>query len=730
MTSSNDVPAGAFSSHARHVLHSLLCHVTKSTFDYGDDDALNSDDAPANEAADAAIPVTGTTRADTLTAPQIADLVAIGDDPFAQLPNEDLDAQPHGLHSPSRDMFITTRFGTLFTDPDREDAILGNRALTLLRVDDAYTRERLWRLLPTLLNHLSATSLLDVDPHDAFEICMLETGADTASLQKRCARTFADEIDDAIAGGKTIVALADHLDHLSAAGQTVCGLQTTLPDLSAAMVVEILRITHSATGQLAEEALLNALPGDADLHALPLALLRAAFLETTTLRVADALMALVERQVPAPTPLTLRNVFLAADIHDDLSQLAVDVTAWQSGHLDWQDVSSSVFLHGPPGNGKTLAAQALAGSAGIPLISTSYADCARHGHQGDFLKALADKVNEAVAHAPCVFFIDEMDSFTHRTAPNRSTYIVGIINGLLEHLTRLNDTRGVLVIAAANHPEMIDPALIRAGRFDLHLKIDSPDRHQLMRIMAAQLGMGAAKLDLHTIADQLIGRSGADVAALVRDAQGKARRDGTSLSTRHLQAAADRITQMNSPTHLHRIAVHEAGHVLAAYCLSGILPQRVRVTPMGGDVTTYWPTTETAETVRNFIAIKLAGRAAEELICGQVSSGVTQDLIEATQYAYMARYSWGLKDSSLLGLPFPEIDPNGVIGKQLNHDLKIGYSKAQKILSHHEAVLRKVTDILLARREVSGDDLKGILAKTDPRTAIANGGDITAQQSG
>jgi hypothetical protein len=105
-------------------------------------------------------------------------------------------------------------------------------------------------------------------------------------------------------------------------------------------------------------------------------------------------------------------------------------------------------------------------------------------------------------------------------------------------------------------------------------------------------------------------------------------------------------------------------------------------------------------------------------------------LIEATQYAYMARYSWGLTDSSLLGLPFPEIDPNGVIGKQLNHDLKIGYSKAQKILSHHEAVLRKVTDILLARREVSGDDLKGILAKTDPRTAIANGGDITAQQSG
>ena len=163
-------------------------------------------------------------------------------------------------------------------------------------------------------------------------------------------------------------------------------------------------------------------------------------------------------------------------------------------------------------------ASALVGSAGIPLITTSYADCQKAGHQGDFLRVLADAVEEKIGKAPCVMFIDELDSFSSRALKQRSSdYVTGIVNGLLEHLTRLNDTAVVIILGATNNPQQIDPEVIRAGRFDFKIPLGNPDRLGITRILQIELGRHETTLDLGIAADRLMGSSGAQVAAVVRD---------------------------------------------------------------------------------------------------------------------------------------------------------------------------------------------------------------------
>ncbi|MFC3119529.1 ATP-binding protein [Jhaorihella thermophila] len=224
----------------------------------------------------------------------------------------------------------------------------------------------------------------------------------------------------------------------------------TLPPLSREICIEILRATHSATGRVAADALRAQLPAGGALAALPLPVIEGAFCEATTLAVADALADAAAR-MRQPAGITLADVVLNADVQEPIDRLVADVRAWKSGQLGWDEVSASILLFGPPGNGKTLLASAIAGSIGGSLVATSYSDCQKHGHQGDMLRALSEKVEAAIRSVPSVFFLDELDSFTHRNASHRrSDYIVGVVNGLLEHLSRLNDTPGVVVLGATN----------------------------------------------------------------------------------------------------------------------------------------------------------------------------------------------------------------------------------------------------------------------------------------
>tara|TARA_R110002012_G_scaffold17254_3_gene65529 strand:+ start:1390 stop:2196 length:807 start_codon:yes stop_codon:yes gene_type:complete len=219
-------------------------------------------------------------------------------------------------------------------------------------------------------------------------------------------------------------------------------------------------------------------------------------------------------------------------------------------------------------------------------------------------------VEKAITCAPCVFFIDELDSFSKLTVSHRhSGYVAGIVNALLEHLTKLNNTAGVIVLGATNLPENVDPAIIRPGRFDRHTALENPDRAGIKRICEIELGASALDLDLDLapIADRLLGMSGAQVAAVVRDARGQARQSNTTLCNQHLHAAVDHVAPEGREEDLHRIAIHEAGHAVVAHSLGLPLPDMVRITACGGAYHGKMPFAATKKVVCDQIAVTLGG---------------------------------------------------------------------------------------------------------------------------
>ena len=406
-------------------------------------------------------------------------------------------------------------------------------------------------------------------------------------------------------------------------------------------------------------------------------------------------------------------MYLPPSTAEDMKQLVDDLAQWRCGDLDWSEVTSSVLLYGPPGTGKTLLAQSLAGSTDIPLVATSYGDCQRAGHQGDFLRVLSEKVEQAVASAPCVFFLDELDSFSSRTKSNRNSgYVVAIVNSLLEHLTRLNETPGIIVVGATNHPGNVDPAVLRPGRFDLHIALDAPDKAGIKRMLEIELGNESSNFALAPMLDRLLGQSGAQIAAVVRDARGKARRAQSDLCDKHLVAALDRVVAAVDPVDLYRIAVHEAGHAVVAHALGLPLPEIVRVTPQGGEYVSRKPFASTKRAIDDQIVATMAGRAAEACIIGSVSDGAASDLVQATELAFRARYHWGLYANNLLSLSTQkmlDLDPLSPLGSIVNADLKSRYTQAKDIVVKHSSTIRRVADALLEHREMNGSEISKLL---------------------
>jgi len=190
-------------------------------------------------------------------------------------------------------------------------------------------------------------------------------------------------------------------------------------------------------------------------------------------------------QSPSDGP-NLDDVFGQSEAVDTLRQVVSDLDAWRTGTLPWREVTKSFLLAGPPGTGKTMLAEALARSAGITLVKTSYSDVQKAGHQGDALKALNAAAEQAKTGRPSVFFIDEIDSFYNRNQ-SINGYILGMVNGLLTLVDGLCGTEGVILVAATNDPERVDPAVVRAGRFDRHIRVGRPDRAGIRAMLEATL---------------------------------------------------------------------------------------------------------------------------------------------------------------------------------------------------------------------------------------------------
>lgn len=314
-----------------------------------------------------------------------------------------------------------------------------------------------------------------------------------------------------------------------------------------------------------------------------------------------------------------------------------------------------ILLVGPPGTGKTLLARAVAGEAGVPFFSISGAEFIEM-FVGVGAARVRDLFEQAREAAPAIIFIDELDSLGRSRS---GTQILGghdereqTVNQLLAELDGFDPTTGVILLAATNRPEVLDPALLRPGRFDRQVLVDRPDRKGRVEILKVHVGKVrlAGELDLDEVAGITPGFTGADLANLVNEAAIVAtRRGGADVTYADFTAAMERIvaglekrSRVLGPEERRRVAFHEMGHALVAASLPGVDPVlKVSIIPRGVGALGYTiqrPTEDrfliTASALRNRIAVLLGGRAAEALVFdGDVSTGAADDLQRATQIA-------------------------------------------------------------------------------------------------
>jgi len=326
------------------------------------------------------------------------------------------------------------------------------------------------------------------------------------------------------------------------------------------------------------------------------------------------------------------------------------------------EVPHGVLLMGPPGTGKTLLARALAGEAGVPFFHISASEFIEV-----FVGVGASRVRkmfqEAKKRAPCIIFIDELDS----VGRVRGAGLGGghdereqTLNQILAEMDGFARNEHVIVLAATNRPDVLDPALLRPGRFDRHVTLELPDaeaREQILQVHARHIPL-AEDVDLKTIAAGTPGFSGADLKNLVNEAaMAAARENAKAVAKRHFDETRDRIlmgsvrTLAIQPDERHRLAVHESGHTAVAYYLpEADTPYKVTIIPRGRALgaTQQLPEAERhtlpEDYLKDRLAVMLAGRAAERTFIGSISSGADDDIKQATQVARAMVGRWGMSE--------------------------------------------------------------------------------------
>jgi cell division protease FtsH len=326
-------------------------------------------------------------------------------------------------------------------------------------------------------------------------------------------------------------------------------------------------------------------------------------------------------------------------------------------------IPKGVLLVGPPGTGKTLLARAVAGEAGVPYFSISGSEFVEM-FVGVGAARVRDLFEQARAAAPCIIFIDELDALGRSRMPGAFGGYdekEQTLNQLLAELDGFDPTTGVILLAATNRPEVLDPALLRPGRFDRQVLVDRPDRSgrlAILKVHVLKIKL-ADNVDLDQIAGLTAGFTGADIANLVNEAAIVAtRRNADAVGQDDFTAAIERIiaglekkSRILSPAERRRVAYHEMGHALVAASLPGVDPvHKVSIIPRGVGALGYTiqrPTEDRfllgRQDLENRIAVLMGGRASESLIFeGEVSTGAADDLQRATEIAFEMVTRYGM----------------------------------------------------------------------------------------
>ncbi len=403
-------------------------------------------------------------------------------------------------------------------------------------------------------------------------------------------------------------------------------------------------------------------------------------------------------------------------------------------------IPRGALLVGPPGTGKTLLAKAVAGEAGVPFFSMSGSDFVEM-FVGVGASRVRDLFRQAKEKNPCIIFIDEIDAVgrarSNHASMGGNDERENTLNALLTEMDGFGTNSGVIILAATNRADMLDKALLRAGRFDRQIHVDLPDLHERKEIFKVHLRplKTDESLDIDYLARQTPGFSGADIANVCNEAALIAARHNSKVVTKQdFLSAVDRIigglekkTKIMTAAEKRTIALHEAGHATVSWFCEFANPLvKVSIVPRGQALGAAWYLPEerqitTKEQMLDEICALLGGRAAEELFTGHISTGAMNDLERATKSSFgMIAYA-GMSEKlpnicyynnqeSHFQKPFSETTAR-IIDEEVLKQVNEQYDRAKRILEENKAGHNALAELLISREVIFAEDVENIFGK-------------------
>ena len=420
------------------------------------------------------------------------------------------------------------------------------------------------------------------------------------------------------------------------------------------------------------------------------------------------------------------------------------------------------LLVGPPGTGKTLLAKAVAGEAHVPFFSISGSEFVQM-FVGMGAAKVRDLFKQAAEKAPCIVFIDEIDTIGKK----RDGGVIGgndereqTLNQLLTEMDGFDANKGVVILAATNRPDSLDPALLRPGRFDRRIPVELPDlagREAILRVHARQVKL-EKRIDFTAIARATSGASGAELANIINEAALRAVREGRSaVSQSDLEESVETVIagyqRKNAVLSEHEkrvVSYHEVGHALVAALQSNTAPvTKITIVPRTSGALGYTMQVDqddkkllTREELLSKIAVLTGGRAAEEVVFGQVTTGASNDIEQATKLARAMITRYGMSDE--FGMVAMETVSNQYLGgdttlacspdtataidRQVVDVVRAQHDKAVSLLKNNMASLNRVAEYLYREETITGEQFMALLrGLPEPGETAQDGGSATVQ---
>lgn len=465
---------------------------------------------------------------------------------------------------------------------------------------------------------------------------------------------------------------------------------------------------------------------------------------------------------------TFDDVAGADEVKEELEEIVEFLKSPKKFNDIGAKIPKGVLLYGPPGTGKTLLARAVAGEAGVAFFSISGSDFVEM-FVGVGASRVRDLFEQAKKNAPCIIFIDEIDAVGRQ----RGAGVGGghdereqTLNQLLVEMDGFNSNEGIIILAATNRPDILDPALLRPGRFDRQVTVDRPDvkgREEILKVHVRKTPL-ASDVDLAVIAKQTAGFTGADLANLVNEAALLSARLGLKkVGQQQLEQSIERVIAgpekksraMMSEYEKNLVSYHEAGHALLGYLLPECDPvHKVSIIPRGraGGYTLLLPTEDrnymTRTHLRHQIIMMLGGRVAEEIVLHEISTGASNDIERATSTIRRMITEWGMSDE-LGTITFGNNNNDQVflgrdLGRDRNYSEAVAYSidkevkrmmddchaEARRLLSENLEKLTLIAETLKERETIQADEFMALMEGRSLEELDAQKEDLLREQKG